>query len=165
MNDTDFTIRTAETSDHARIMEVMPDWWGGRDLRPMVPRLFLFHFNDTSFIIEKESRLIGFLIGFLSQSRMDEAYIHFVGIHPDHRAAGLGSMLYERFFTLCRSHQRPVIRACTSPVNKGSIEFHEKMDFQIAPGNGEIDGIPVTLDYNREGDHKVLFIKTLSAHQ
>jgi GNAT superfamily N-acetyltransferase len=145
-------------------MAVMPDWWDGRDLRPMVPKLFLFHFNDTAFIIEKESRLIGFLIGFLSQSRMDEAYIHFVGIRPDHRSAGLGSMLYERFFTLCRKHQRSIIRACTSPVNKGSIIFHEKMDFQIASGNGEVDGIPVTLDYNRQGDHKVLFVKKLSTH-
>ena len=164
MNNNDFIIRTAETPDHARIMEVMPDWWDGRDLRPMVPKLFLFHFNDTSFIIEKGNRLIGFLIGFLSQSCLNEGYVHFIGIHPDHRNTGLGAMLYERFFALCRNRHRTIIRACTSPVNKGSIVFHEKMDFQIAPGNGEMDGIPVALDYNREGDHKVLFIKNLSAH-
>jgi hypothetical protein len=47
-----FEIRKALSSDHPRIMEVMPGWWGGRDLRPMLPRLFLVHFNDTSLIAE-----------------------------------------------------------------------------------------------------------------
>jgi hypothetical protein len=46
-------------------------------------------------------------------------------------------------------------------VNKESVVFHEKMGFQIVPGNGKVDGIPVTLDYNREGDHKVLFYRIL----
>jgi hypothetical protein len=31
------------------------------------------------------------------------------------------------------------------------------MGFQPEPGNGEIDGVPVMLDYNRMGDHNVLF--------
>lgn len=36
-------------------MEVTPGWWNGRDLRAMLPRLFLVHFNDTSLIIQEES--------------------------------------------------------------------------------------------------------------
>ena len=36
-------------------------------------------------------------VGFMSQSRPAEAYIHFVGVHPDERGHGLGRRLYEHF--------------------------------------------------------------------
>ena len=52
---------------HQRIITVMKNWWGGRDLTWMLPKLFLVHFCDTSFIIEKDDNLMAFLIGFLSQ--------------------------------------------------------------------------------------------------
>ncbi|UCD33538.1 MAG: GNAT family N-acetyltransferase [Desulfobacterales bacterium] len=122
-----FEIRKAEPTDHNRIVSVMKDWWGGRDLTAMLPKLFLIHFHDTALIAEKEHDLIGFLIGFLSQSHANEAYIYFVGVHPEYRKRGLAKMLYERFFKICQEHQRTTVRACTSPVNKGSIEFHKKM--------------------------------------
>ena len=54
-----------------------------------------------------------------------------------------------------------VVRSCTSPVNRDAFGFHRKMGFTIEPGDTVIDGIPVTLDYNRTGDPKVLFTKHL----
>jgi len=158
----DFKIRNGKPSDHARIVSVMQNWWNGRDLTAMLPKLFLIHFRETTFIVERGNELIGFLVGFLSQSRRNEGYIHFVGVHPGFRNDGIGTFLYERFFELCRKQSRTIIRACTSPVNKGSIEFHIKMGFQIEPGNGEMDGFFVMLDYNRPGDPKVLFTRILS---
>ncbi|MDB4444183.1 GNAT family N-acetyltransferase [bacterium] len=154
-------IRKADPSDHSEIISVMQYWWDGRDLTAMLPRLFLIHFNDTSLVIEKDAEFIGFLVGFLSQSRKDEAYIHFVGIHPNHRKRGLGGALYERFFRFCREQGRMIIRSCTSPVNRGSIAFHTRMGFQIESGDSQVDGIPVTVDYNGPNDDKVLFTKYL----
>jgi GNAT superfamily N-acetyltransferase len=151
------TIRKAKLSDHASIISALKDWWGGRDLTAMLPRLFLNHFYDTSFVIESRNMMIGFLIGFLSPSIKNEAYVHFMGIHPDFRKKGLGKTVYERFFEICREQKRTIVRACTSPVNTGSIAFHRKIGFQIEPGDDEIDGIPVTRNYNRPDDHKVLF--------
>ena len=55
------TIRNSKPSDHKRIISVMKDWWGGRDLTWMLPKLFLVHFCDTSFIIEKSEDLMAFL--------------------------------------------------------------------------------------------------------
>lgn len=153
----DFKIRKGKPADHDGIVSVMKNWWGGRDLTAMLPKLFLNHFHDTVLVIEKENELIGFLIGLLSQSFPDEAYIHFVGIHPKFRKKGLAKMLYEQFFDICRKHHRTTVRACTSPENKGSVAFHKRMGFQLEPGNGELDGVPVTFDYNRAGEHKVLF--------
>ncbi len=121
----------------------------------MLPKLFLNHFNPTSLVIEKG----GQMIGFMSPALKNEAYVHFMGIHPDFRHKGLGKMLYDRFFDICRHHNRTVIRACTSPVNKGSVAFHQKIGFKVESGDDLSDGIPVTRDYNHSGDHKVRFTK------
>jgi hypothetical protein len=64
----------------------------------MLPRLFFEHFTDTSFAAERGGELTGFLVGFVSQSRPGEAYVHFVGVRPDECDRGLGQQLYERFF-------------------------------------------------------------------
>ena len=71
--------------------------------------------------------------------------------------------MYNHFFSLCREQGRVIIQACTSPVNTGSISFHQNLGFEIEKGNGTVDGYPVTLDYNRKGDHKVLFTIRLDA--
>ncbi|MGD9180407.1 MAG: GNAT family N-acetyltransferase [Desulfobacterales bacterium] len=110
-------------------------------------------------MIENEGDMIGFLIGFISPSLKNEAYVHFMGIHPDFRKKGIGTILYERFFEICRNHGRNIIRVCISPVNRGSVDFHKRIGFQLEPSDDEIDGLPVTSDYNRRGDHKVLFTK------
>lgn len=153
----DLTVRNSEPADHKRIISVMKDWWGGRDLTWMLPKLFLVHFCDTSFIIEKEEDLMAFLIGFLSQSKTNEGYIHLVGVHPNYRGMGIGEFLYHRFFQICKANSRDTIRSCTSPVNKGSIEFHRKIGFNILQGNADVDGVQVSLNYNLFGDSKVLF--------
>jgi len=46
-------------------------------------------------------------------------------------------------------------------MNKGSIAFHRKMGFHIERGEGDMDGIPVTRNYNRPDDPKVLFSRYL----
>ncbi len=155
------SLRKSRPSDHHRIISVLEDWWGGRDLTWMLPRLFLIHFYNTSFIIAKGDKLIAFLIGFLSQSNTDEGYIHFAGVHPDYRGVGIGKYLYGQFYEVCKEHERDIIKVCTSPANKGSIEFHQKIGFQIEQGNAELDCIPVTLDYNKPDDPKVLFKKRI----
>jgi ribosomal protein S18 acetylase RimI-like enzyme len=123
----------------------------------MLPKLFLNHFYSTSFVIENDDGLIAFLIGFLSPSNKNEGYIHFVGVHPDYRGKGTGRFLYKEFFKMCKINDRDIIKACTSPVNKGSIKFHQRMGFKILKGEAEIDGVQVTLDYNKPDDPKVLF--------
>jgi GNAT superfamily N-acetyltransferase len=36
-----------------------------------------------------------------------------MGVHPDFRKKGIGKILYARFFDICRTHGRTVVRACT----------------------------------------------------
>ena len=147
-------VRHAEPADYGRVIGRVNAWWGGRDMAPMLPRLFFVHFEGTSYVVDDEDgQLAAFLIGFLSQTRDDEAYIHFVGVSPEHRGAGLGRILYERFFEDVRSRGRTIVRCVTSPVNEGSIAFHRSLGF-------EVENSPT--DYDGPGEDRVLFVKRLA---
>ena len=76
--------------------------------------------------------LAGFLVGFVSQSRPGEAYIHFVGVRPDERDRGLGR------------------------------RFHGQLGFDVEPGDREVDGLQVTTGYDGEGNDRVRFVTRLA---
>jgi ribosomal protein S18 acetylase RimI-like enzyme len=140
-------IRAACPADYDTIAAVIDDWWG-RPVLPSLPRLFLNHFHQTSLIAEGADGLSGFLIGFVSPSKTDEAYIHFVGVHPQARNNGLAGTLYERFFQIARNHNRHIVTAVTSPVNQTSVLFHQRLGFTVRG--------PVP-DYNGPGRDLVTF--------
>ena len=154
-------IRPIRPSDHRPVISVIDGWWGGRHVADMLPRLFFEHFTDTSFAAERDGRLAGFLVGLTSQSRPGEAYIHFVGIHPDERGRGLGRRLYERFFAVVRARGCDVVRAVTSPVNQDSVAFHRRMGFEVEQGDTQAGGVPVTAGYDGGGEDRVRFVKRL----
>jgi ribosomal protein S18 acetylase RimI-like enzyme len=155
-------IRNVEPADYSSIITVLNDWWGGRQMSSMLPKLFFIHFRETSFIAKDHARTVGFLIGFFSQTCADEGYIHFAGVRPDHRKRGVGQALYERFFETMREHDRSVVRCVTAPINKGSIAFHTRLGFQAEPQETQVDGVPFYADYDGVGEHRVLFVKYLS---
>jgi ribosomal protein S18 acetylase RimI-like enzyme len=143
-------IRHAEPDDHARVAAVVDDWWGGREMAAMLPRLFFVHFRDTSFVAEEAGRLAGFLCGFRSQTFADEAYAHFVGVDPAFRGRGVGRALYERFYEAIAP--RRVVRCVTSPVNEASVAFHMSIGFRVER---------VATDYDGRGGDRVLLVKRL----
>jgi ribosomal protein S18 acetylase RimI-like enzyme len=125
-------IRHAKPSDYGRVIGRINVWWGGRDMAPVLPKLFFIHFEGTSFVAEDDDgELLGFVCGFLSQTADDEAYIHFVGVTPEDRGEGLGRTLYERFFEEARRNGRDVVRCVTSPLNQGSLAFHQALGFEV----------------------------------
>jgi ribosomal protein S18 acetylase RimI-like enzyme len=143
-------IRHAEPADYAGVIGVVDEWWGGRPMAAMLPKLFFVHFRDTSFVAEEGGRVVGFLCGFRSQTFPDEAYIHFVGVAPEKRGDGLGRELYERFFASVAP--RGVVRAVTSPVNERSVAFHRALGFEVERVDENYDG---------RGESRVLLRKLL----
>lgn len=154
-------IRNANEQDYAKIITVINDWWGGRQMSDMLPKLFFVHFQPTSFVVEAEGEIIAFLIGFLSQTNPEEAYIHFVGVHPDRRGDGVGKELYQMFFQEVNKRGCHTVRCITSPVNKGSIHFHGKMGFEVEAGDKVVDGVWVTTNYDGYGNDRVQFVKRI----
>ena len=158
-------LRQPTEDDYAAVARAIQSWWtlpgldtpsAARERAALVPRLWLQHFATTSLLAESGGALAGFLIGFLSQDRPDEGYIHFVGVAPDQRGRGIGRLLYERFFELCRRADRHAVRCVTSPTNTLSIAFHEAMGFAIER-TGDAIAKP---DYDGVGVDRVSFVRS-----
>lgn len=147
----DGRARPARPGDYDSIAAVIDAWWG-RPVLAALPRLFLDHFHGSSLVIDGPGGLVAFLIGILSPSEPERAYIHFVGVAPEARGHGLGGALYQDFFTLARADGRRVVSAVTAPINSGSIRFHRSMGFTVAG--------PVA-DHNGPGIDLVVFERPL----
>ena len=130
-------------------------------MNDMLPKLFFVHFRATSFVAEKDGNIVGFLVGFVSQTYPNEAYIHFSGVHPAFRKQGIGHELYEHFFKTVKKLGCTVVRCVTSPVNKGSVAFHQRLGFATEPSKRMIEGIPVVENYDGRCEDRVLFFKLL----
>lgn len=154
-------IRNVCPDDYDSIIHVLDEWWGGRRMSSMLPKLFFVHFCETSFVAEVNNQVIGFLIGFLSQTHAEEAYIHFAGIHPDFRNQGVGSALYKRFFQAVQQFNRVRVKCVTSPINKSSIAYHLHLGFEAEPSETHEDDVPYHVDYDGMGEHRVLLVKHL----
>ena len=147
-------IRHVQPSDYGRVIGRLNTWWGGRDMAPMLPKLFFVHFEGTSFVVDgDDGQLAGFLVGFVSQANPEEAYVHFVGVAPEHRGEGLGRRLYERFFEEARAAGCTMARCVTSPANGDSVAFHEALGFAQER---------VVADYDGPGEDRVLLVRPLA---
>ncbi len=155
-------IRPLEPADYPPIIAVVDAWWGGRHMADMLPRLFFVHFRATSFLAERDGRAVGFLAGFRSQTFPERAYIHFVGVDPEFRKAGVARALYERFFEAVRALGCKEVHGVTSPANRGSLWFHASMGFEFLPGDAATeDRIPYTSNYDGRGEPRVRLFRRL----
>ena len=155
-------IRPVEPHDYPSIISVVDEWWGGRPMAAMLPKLFFVHFRSTSFAAVQDGEIVGFLIGFVSQTFPDQAYIHFVGVHPARRGVGLGRQLYEHFFATAGSLGCRTALCVTAPLNRNSIAFHRRMGFSLLDSDHSVDGVPVAVGYDGEGEDRVIFAKDLA---
>ena len=154
-------IRNIQDEDFLRISANLNTWWGGRDMVDMLPRLFIRHFKNTSFIIEENGETLGFVIGFVSPFNPDQAYIHFVGVNPKERKKNIGRTLYEHFFQAVKEKGCTEVSCVTSPVNATSINFHTRMGFTMKDGDMVMNGIPIHQNYDGIGQDRVVFVKSL----
>jgi ribosomal protein S18 acetylase RimI-like enzyme len=122
----------------------------------MLPRLFFIHFQDSSFICLDDDQIIGFVVGFISNVCKDTGYIHFVGVDPDYRRSNVANSLYSLFFNYCKSRGVEYIKCVTSPVNTGSIAFHQKMGFRASSYDSQGNPVPIQ-NYDGPGEHRVVF--------
>jgi predicted GNAT superfamily acetyltransferase len=157
-------FRRPTEDDYMVIVRVMDDWWGGRRVDVLLPRLWLQHFTGTSWLAEDvEGRLAGFLIGFHSPDRADVAYCHLVATNPNLRRRGLGRALYERFFDDARASGRTQVQAITWPADRASLAFHRALDFVVLSGSGSqhLYGTPSYAGYDFEREDRAVLVRSV----
>jgi ribosomal protein S18 acetylase RimI-like enzyme len=137
--------------DFDEIVSVMDQWWGGpAGLQPLP--IFYYEWGDDALIMEENGRMVGFLLGFVTQRQPRIGYVHLVGIHPQFRRRGVGRALYEEFARRAEAHGASAIKAITSPGNEGSVEFHRALGFKI-------EDVP---DYAGPGRARFVFARALA---
>ena len=126
-------FRRPSEADYPAIGSVIDEWWGGRNVHHLLSRLWLQHFTGTSWIAEDAGGApMGFLVGFISSDHPDEAYIHMVATSPNHRKAGLGRALYERFFEDVRARGVRRVTAITWPANQDAPPSFDSLQTRLA---------------------------------
>jgi ribosomal protein S18 acetylase RimI-like enzyme len=131
-------IETIDEHHYDTIINQLDAWWGGREMVQMLPRLWFKHFQDTSFVALDQFQIpIGFLVGFISTSDQSKAYVHFIGVNPEHRGKNIGSSLYGEFFKVAQNRNCELVEAVTSPSNLNSLAFHESLEFYAVEPSGE----------------------------
>lgn len=161
---TDLRFRRPTDADHPRLAGVMDEWWGGRRMRTLLPRLWLQHFSGTSWIAEgADGRLRGFAVAFIGQDDPTIGYVHLVASDPNVRRAGIARALYVRLFDDLAARGARQVRAVTWPGNRGSLAFHRAMGFRVddGPGTQPIYGTPAYPDYDGPGDDRAVLIRDL----
>jgi ribosomal protein S18 acetylase RimI-like enzyme len=160
----DITFRRPTEADHAAIVGRVDEWWGGRKVHALLPRLWFQHFTGTSWLAEERGgRPVGFLVGFISADRGEEAYVHMIGTSPNHRRVGLGRDLYQRFFDDARALGARRVTAITWPGNPISVKFHRALGFvpSEGPGSQNLYGTPAYADFDADGEDRVVFSREL----
>lgn len=159
MADDKILLRRPLEADHKGLIRVVDDWWGGRRLRHLLPRLWLQHFTSTSWIAETpDGALAGFLIGFDSPDNPAVGYVHMAATSPNQRRRGVGRQLYGAFADDLGRRGVRELRAITWAGNRGSIAFHQALGFRVddGPGTVRVYGAMAYPDYEGDGEDTVV---------
>lgn len=157
-------FRRPTEEDYPTIVRVIDDWWGGRKMDVLLPRLWLQHFTRTSWLAETaDGGLAGFLIGFHSPDQPDVAYCRMIATNPNLRMRGMGRALYERFFSDARAAGRHTVRAITWPGNRASIAFHRALGFEVeaGPGSQNLYGTPSQVEYDFDREDRTILVRAV----
>src|SRR5207237_44452 len=103
MSSANLTSRPLTKADYDTIVRVIDKWWGGPSSALAHP-IFFYELGDLARVVEADTRLVGFLFGFIAPAPGHEpvGYVHLVGIDPDFRRRQVGSLLYRSFEDACR---------------------------------------------------------------
>jgi GNAT superfamily N-acetyltransferase len=160
----DVVFRRPREADHAVIVRLVDEWWGGRRMHELALRLWFQHFTGTSWIADdRDGQLLGFLIGFVSPDDPETGYVHMIATNPNRRRHGLGAELYRRFFDDVARRGVRRVKAITWPGNRVSVGFHRSIGFRVddGPGTQNLYGSPAYPDYDGDDDDRVVFVREL----
>lgn len=150
-------IRGITKSDYDHVVSVLDRWWGGLSREQAHP-IFFHELGRHALIADDPvpgsdapGQPIGFLLGLVTDGPPPTAYVHLVGIDPEHRRRGVGKRLYEVFVDRAARAGATRVKAITNVGNDGSIAFHRALGFSV-----ESDA-----EYAGPGRPRVVFVRSI----
>ncbi|MGF7118749.1 GNAT family N-acetyltransferase [Methanobacterium oryzae] len=158
----DFKIRNVVEEDFVDIAELAEECSPMETERNSIYHIFTKFFRSTSFVAELPSgEIAGFVLGFISQENLEEAYIHLLCVDPRMRERNIGRKMVEVFINAVASKGCKKVNLITKPINWNSISFYKKLGF-LEDKSGKtmnVLGTTAIKNYNGIGQHMVVFYK------
>jgi ribosomal protein S18 acetylase RimI-like enzyme len=156
-------VRNVFENDFVEIANKSREWGDIVIERETIYHLLTRHFRGTCFVAEDRQGMIGYLLGFRSQSQPDEAYLHLVQVDPAMRGHGVGRRMFNLFEASVKKTGCNKVLTVSRPQNKEAMAFYEGVGFKpVETGTMiEVDGVRAVKDYNGPGKHVVLWAKEL----
>ncbi len=113
------------------------DQWFGHPVGLTLHRLFFDQLGPHGvWIARQDGAPAAFLLGLVSESEPDLAYVHMHAVDPDLRGRGVGRDLYRAFGERAAEQGCTRIQALAAPHREGSIAFHRSLGFAgpLVPG-------------------------------
>jgi GNAT superfamily N-acetyltransferase len=168
-------FRRPAEADYPGIAAVVDDWWDGRVLHGLLPRLWFRHFAGTSWLAEADGpqrpdgpdgpdgrpRVAGFLVGFVSPLDPGVGVIQAVGVDPNRRRLGIGRALVKRFVEDLRAAGGSTVETLAWPDNRRALRFLAALGFEpdTGPGSRPLYGIPAFEGYNFGTEDRARFFR------
>lgn len=160
-----FEIRNVVEEDFIQISQIARKCSPMAIERDSIYHIFTKHFKNTSLVVinEKDDKIIGFLLGFISQDLPCECYIHLLCVDPQFRGNGLAKKLFTEFCSAVSIRGCKKVSLITKPQNEVAIQFYNKLGFisHKSDKTVKIGDIDVYKDYNGPGHDKILFYKLI----
>jgi L-amino acid N-acyltransferase YncA len=122
------TIEPMTMADLAAVLAGHASFWGDRDLRFLHLTALVQEFGETCLTArDGRGEITGYLIGFTTPRRT--GYIHAVAVRDTARGTGTARELYRAFARVAQGQGAVSLKAITSPVNTGSVVFHQRLGF------------------------------------
>jgi hypothetical protein len=152
--------RQPTEADHPRLVAAVDDWWGGRHVRQLLPRLWFRHFAGTSGWPSRRTAEPPGSSSAVSPDRPDEAIVHLVGVTRA-CAGGIGRELEARSPPTRGPWRR--VTATVPPGDPIALRFHLAVAFRVVedPRTTPIYGTPAVADYDGPGADRVLLVRDL----
>lgn len=128
-----------------QVLSLLPRFWDDRDVRHLHHPVWFRQFGNSALAAHKEAGVLG---GYLLEAATPAGgYVHLIATLPEVRGQRVGRALYARFASAVLARGGGVVEAVTSPANRGSIAFHERVGFRAN----------LVTDYAGPGEDRVHF--------
>ena len=159
-------FRRPTEADHRRLVDLVDDWFGGRRVRDEFARFWFRDFASTSWLAETEDgEIAGILIGYLAPDEPTRAVIHLLATNPNLRRRGVGRALVERFAADVQGRGAERLVVVVRPDEPIAVRFLRALGFapDAGPGTQLLYGVPAYPDYERVGEDRAIFRRSISA--
>ena len=159
------TIRKANGSDFLKVYQFVSNCKPLENYSEHFYKIILRYFGNSCFVAEYNNSIIGFIMGFISQTHNKTYFLWQIGVTPKMHGKGIGMKLLKSVEMELMKIGCERIELTIDPKNTPSLKLFEKAGYKnISEKEGStliISGNIAVKDYYKPGRHFMLYEKDI----